>query len=184
MTQTEPEPAAPPKLPRRQPRLTDMAISLGVLLAIIAVVLFAQQRSGDKAVKVIDPSQAYAGARNVATYRVLTPQGLPGGWRPTSARTESPETGRLTLRVGFVTPKAEYAQLVESDLPRAQLLTAELAAGARPTGSVEVGDAQWLSYPAANPGDRVIVRSSGGVTYVVSGSAGLAELRTLAGSLR
>lgn len=168
---------------RRRPGLADMAISLGLLLAIIGVVLFVQQRE-DKAIKVIDPSSAYAGARNVATYQVLTPQGLPSGWRPTSARTERPETGRLTLHVGFVTPKGEYAQLVESDLPRDQLLAAELAEGAQPSGSVLVGSETWQQFPAPRKGDRAIVRTEGAVTFVVSGSAELDELKALAASLR
>lgn len=163
--------------------MRDMVISLTFLLAIIAVVLFVQQPDG-KAIKVIDPSSAYAGARNVAAYPVSTPQGLPGGWRATSARTERPETGRLTLRVGFVTPAGEYAQLVESDLPRDQLLAAELSAGERPTGSVLVGSESWQRFPAPRSGDRALVRTDGKITFVVSGSAGLEELKVLATSLR
>lgn len=181
MTETATPSAAPPA--RRRPGLVDMAISLGLLLAIIGVVLFVQQRD-DKAIKVIDPSGAYAGARNVATYEVRTPQGLPSGWRPTSARTERPAAGRLTLRVGFVTPAGEYAQLVESDLPRDQLITAELAEGAAPRGSVMVGSDTWQQFPAPRKGDRVIVRTEGAVTFVISGSAGLDELKILAASLR
>jgi len=168
---------------RRRGGMADMAISLGVLLAIIGVVLFVQQRGG-KAINVIDPSSAYAGARNVATYQVRTPQSLPSGWRPTSARTERPAAGRLTLQVGFVTPKGEYAQLVESDLPRAQLIAAELAADAQPGGLVLVGSETWQQFPAPRRGDRAIVRTEGAVTFVVSGSAGLDELRVLAAALR
>ena len=174
---------APVRPARRPPGLRDMVVSLGVLLMIIGVVLMFQHRGG-KAITVIDPSSAYAGARNGAAYQVRTPQGLPAGWRPTSARTERPESGRLTLRVGFVTPKGEYAQLVESDLPRDRLLSTELSAGVRPSGSVLVGDQAWQEFPAPRQGDRAIVRTDGSVTYVVSGSAGLDELRVLAASLR
>lgn len=169
---------------RRAQGVIDMVLSLVLLLAIIAVVLSLQHRGGGKAITVIDPSSAYAGARNVAAYPVRTPQGLPAQWRPTSARTQRPETGRLTLRVGFVTPKGEYAQLVESDLPRDRLLGTELSPGARPSGSVLVGARAWQEFPPRRSGDRVIVRTDRGVTYLVSGSADLDELRILAASLR
>lgn len=169
---------------RRRPGLLDMVISLALVVAIIAVVLLVQRRTGGPAINVIDPSPAYAGARNVAAYQVRTPEGLPAGWRPTSARTDRPEPGRLTLRVGFVTPQGEYAQLVESDLPRDRLLAAELGAGARPSGPVAVGAQTWQRFPAPRSGDRAIVRSDGAVTYLVSGSAGLEELRVLAAALR
>lgn len=161
-----------------------MAISLGLLLAVIGVVLFVQQRDSGEAVKVVDPSSAYAGARNVAAYQVRTPQGLPARWRPTSARTERPEAGRLTLHVGFVTPEGEYAQLVESDLPRERLLAAELPVGAQPSGTVMVGSEQWQQFPSRRSGDRTIVRTDEGITFVVSGSAGLDELKIVAASLR
>lgn len=174
----------PPPARRRSGGVADMVLSLAVLLAIIAVVLLVQQRGGGRAITVIDPSSAYAGARNVAAYPVRTPQGLPAQWRPTSARSDRPETGRLTLRVGFVTPEGEYAQLVESDLPAGQLLAAELSAGVRPSGSTLVGGQAWQQFPAPRQGDRAIARTDGGVTYLVSGSAGLDELRVLAGSLR
>lgn len=176
-------PVTPRPAGSRRSGMLDMAISLGLLLAIIGVVLFVQQRDG-KAIKVIDPSATYAGARHVATYQVRTPQGLPAGWRPTSVRTERPETGRLTLHVGFVTPKGKYAQLVESDLRRPQLITAQLGDDARPSGSVLVGNDTWQQFPAPREGDRAIVRSQGAVTFVVSGSAGLDELKRLAAALR
>ena len=168
---------------RRRGGILDMALSLGLLLAIIGIVLFVQQRD-DKAIKVIDPASAYAGARNVASYEVRTPQALPARWRPTSARTQRPAAGRVSLRVGFVTPEGEYAQLVESDLPRNQLIAAELGDDALPRGSVTVGSDMWQQFPARRDGDRAIVRTDGAVTFIVSGSASLTELKVLAASLR
>lgn len=89
----------------------------------------------------------------------------------------------MSLRVGFVTPKGQFAQLVESDLPSSELLAAELGAGVRPNGTVQVGSTVWRQFPAPRDGDRAIALADGRVTYLVFGSAGLDEQRVLAASL-
>ncbi len=175
--------AAPTAGRRARQSLRDMALSLAVILGIVAVVLLFQERGG-RAVKAVDTAPVYAGARHVAAFPVRTPAGLPTGWRPTSARIERSDSGRVTLRVGFVTPAGRYAQLVEADLSRGQLLGQELAAGVRPVGSVRVGATTWQRFPGAQAGDSAIVTTEKGVTFIVSGSAGLGELEMLAESLR
>lgn len=160
-----------------------MVLSLAVIVGIVAVVLLFQERGGP-AVKTVDPAPVYAGARHVAAFTVRTPAGLPKGWRPTSARTERSDSGRVTLRVGFVTPAGRFAQLVESDRPRGQVLGRELSPGVQPTGSVPVGAAVWQRFPGGQAGDHAIATTQGSVTFVVSGNAGLGELEVLAESLR
>jgi len=161
--------------------LRDMLLSIGVIMAIVGVVVVFQQRGGP-GITVIDPGPAYAGARDGAHFAVRTPH-VPRTWRPTSARTERSPGGLLTLRVGFITPTGQYAQLVESDLPRPELLGRELSAGVRPLGEVTVQGAVWQRLPGAQAGDRAIARTQGKVTYLVSGTAKLPELQALAGSL-
>jgi len=166
---------------RARQTVRDMVLSIALIMAIVGVVLLFQHRSG-RGVPTIDPSSAYAGARNAASYPVLVPR-LPATWRPTSARTQRSEDGHLTLRVGFLTPRAQYAGLVESDRPAASLLGQELSPGVRPAGQLTIDGRQWQRLPAPRAGDRAIARTQDGVTYLVTGSAGLAELQTLAGSL-
>jgi hypothetical protein len=166
---------------RARQSVRDMILSLTVILVIVALVFAFQARGGER-VRVIDPSGTYAGARTAAHYPVRIPR-LPDGWRPTSASNQISEEGRLTMRVGFLTPRDQYAQLVESDQPRAVVLGRELSEGVRPTGSVTVGGVPWDRLPARKPGDRAIARTTSGVTYLVYGSAGLDELRVLAASL-
>lgn len=159
-----------------------MILSLTVILVIVGIVVAFQERGG-RTVRVIDPSATYAGARNAAHYPVRVPR-LPPGWRPTSAASQTSEGGHLTMRVGFLTPQGQYAQLVESDVPRDTLLGGELSAGVRPTGSVSVDGVPWQQLPARKHGDRAIARTEAGVTYLAFGSASLAELSVLAASLQ
>jgi len=167
---------------RGRQSLRDMMLSITVIMAIVGVVVIFQQR-GAQRLNVIDPTSVYAGARNAATYPVRTPH-LPSSWRVTSARTQPSADGRLTLRVGLLTPKGQYAGLVESDQPPADLLGHELSPDVRTLGVVTVEGVPWQRLPAPQKGDRAIARTLGRVTYLVSGSAGLPELEVLAGSLR
>jgi Protein of unknown function (DUF4245) len=160
----------------------DMILSLTVILLIVGIVVAFQQRGGQR-VRVIDPSDAYAGARTAAAYPVRVPH-LPSGWRPTSATNQTAEGGRLTLRVGFLTPSDQYAQLIESDLAREVILKRDVSAGARPTGTLVVNGVPWDKLPAKKGGDRAIAHTEAGVNYLVYGSASYAELGALAGSLR
>ncbi|MCA1695603.1 MAG: DUF4245 domain-containing protein [Actinobacteria bacterium] len=47
-----------------------------------------------------------------------------------------------------------------------------------------VSGEQWAEFPSRRADDRTIVRTDGAVTYILSGSAGLDELKTLAAALR
>lgn len=178
--------ARPPVRKRGRETLRDMLLSIAVIMGIVGVVVVFQQRGG-RGITVIDPAPAYAGARNAAAYPVRTPR-LPSAWRATSARSERSEGGRVTLRVGWITPLGQYAQLVESDRPRAGLLDGELSPGGGPAdrvlGTVAVAGTQWQRLRAAQKGDRAIALTQGKITYLVSGTAGLPELVTLAGALR
>ncbi|MEP6697691.1 MAG: DUF4245 domain-containing protein [Pseudonocardiales bacterium] len=167
---------------RAQHSARDMVLSLAVILLIVGAVVAFQQRGGRR-VAVIDPTQAYTSARSAGSYPVRVPQ-VPRGWRPTSATTQTAGGGRLTLRVGFLTPRDQYAQLVESDLARQAVLNREAAPDARPTGTVLVGIVAWDRIPARKQGDRALALTAAGVTYLVYGSASYAELAVLAGSLR
>jgi Protein of unknown function (DUF4245) len=184
LVDTPPAPSAPTGSPSgRRARQTawDMLFSLAVLVAIVGVIV-ALRQPGGRPVHVIDPNPAYSGARSVAQFDVRTPHGLPRGWRATSARTRS-DGGHVTLAVGFVTPGGQYAQLVEGDAPRDQLLVRELSAGARPTGSQPVAGRTWERLSGFRPGDRAIARTEGTVTYLVHGSASFHELGVLAAAL-
>jgi hypothetical protein len=175
-------PATAPRSRRAGQTVRDMTLSLTVIVVIVGIVVAFQERGGQR-VRVIDPAPTYAGARNAAAYPVRVPR-PPSGWRPTSARNDLSEGGRLTLRVGFLTPTGQYAGLVESDVARDALLGRELSPGVRPTGSLTVSGVPWQWLPARKRGDRAIARTAAGVTYLVFGSAGPEELRVLAASLR
>ena len=188
-TTTEPAGAAAPAAappPHRRGTVGDMVRSMSVVLVFVALlVLVVQRRHGD-AVKVVDYSSAVAKARSIAAYQVLAPAGLPADWRATSVRLGRPE-GRdqppLSLHVGFVTPDGQYAAVEESDQPDRTGFVRDVVGKGAADGSVDVAGQAWELHGTEAGDHRSLVRRTGTAVYVVTGSASVAELSTLAGAL-
>jgi hypothetical protein len=157
----------------------DMALSLGVLLALLGLVVGAYRvlQRGEQPV-VTDPGPAVAEARRSAGFPVASPEGLDAGWRPLSATYRSGESGN-TLRIGYLTPSDGGLQVIQSNADPAALLATELGAGHRAEGSETLSGRPWQRYTARR-GQTALVLSDTERTVIVFGTAPLAEVRTLA----
>jgi cytoskeletal protein RodZ len=182
-----------PPVPDRRSKQTfaNMLRSLVPLVLIILAVVWwtAFRQSADvQPVKTVDPSTTVQLAANRAGYPLLVPTDLPRGYRPTSVRTDAGNAEKgdpVTLEIGYVTPKDQFAEFVVSDDPRADAVTA-LLNDADPAGSVQIGGDTWTRATRLHERDEetVLSRTVDGVTVVVSGSASDAELETVAGSVQ
>jgi hypothetical protein len=179
-TETPVVSARPPRA-GRSPR--DMAMSMGVLLIPILLLLGVYNflYNGDHP-RAIDPSGTIDSARHSASYQVLVPAGLPSGWTVVSSGYQKLADGS-TLRFGYVTPGRAGLQLIESDRPVNTLLPAELGSNAEPGDLVQIGDRRWREYPVARDGGRALVLAEDGRTVIVIGSGSASDLRELAISL-
>ncbi|GIJ00906.1 hypothetical protein Sya03_02580 [Spirilliplanes yamanashiensis] len=159
-----------------------MAMSLLVLLVPIAIVVGAQKYlfDGDKPIAV-SPAQAIADARASGAFPVAEPGPLPDGWTVTSARFQRPADG-ATLRLGYVTPDAEPALLVQSSVPADQLLARELGDTAKAGGPVAVDAVSWQRYDSTR-GEPALVLREAGRTIVVVGATDEPTLRELAAAV-
>jgi hypothetical protein len=183
---------APPVSDRRSKQtFANMLRSLvPLVLIILAVVWWTSFRQSPdvQPVKTVDTSTTLQLAANRAGYPLLVPTDLPRGYRPTSVRTDAGNAGKgdpVTLEIGYVTPRDQFAEFVVSDDPRADAVTA-LLNDADPAGSVQIGGDTWTRATRLHEHDEetVLSRTVDGVTVVVSGSASDAELETVAGSVR
>jgi hypothetical protein len=152
-----------------------------LLVPLIAWVVL-NRPSGHQTVQVVDVKPDIRQAKAEARFPVLVPAGLSAGWRPTSSRVVRDDTGRVVFRIGYVTPADKWAGLVEGDKP--SLLADEIGRDRRPSGSVDVAGTRWTRYPGRQSGEQALVRTAGGTTYLVTGSAKLDELRKLTEALR
>ena len=173
---------------RRRGRETvrDMVISMAVVgLGIAALMLVTWRPKPEAQVRVIDWKPAATAAQSASQYPVVTPVGLPDQWRATSARFESePQSaGRPVWHVGYVTPNNAYAGVEQSDADPA-IFISRTVDGGRPDGEVVIGGRAWQSYAPGANGFRSLVRTEGGSTVIVTGSADSAELTALAAALQ
>jgi uncharacterized protein DUF4245 len=168
---------------RRSGGWRDMVYSLLALLVPILIAFGAwQYLNSDRQVNTVDPSESIAEAHQSARFTVITPHGLPDGWKTTSADTTlSGKT--VTLRLGYVTPSGGFAQLVESDRDSAALLAGSVPRDARPAGTERIAGAPWSKY-TGEKNHAVLALLRPHRTILVVGQTSDTEMRALAASLR
>ena len=174
------EPAQPRR--RRQQTVRNMVWSLVPLLALIVIFVVIFQ-PGKQPTNTVNPQPDFSYATHQMRAPVPAPHGLSGKWRPTSSDLSQPDRqGRVKLEVGYITPQNQFAELVESNRPVADLVRNTVPGSTR-QGSVTVGGTDWARYKTSR-GEIALAAPHGRVSVVVTGSAKLTELQTLAASLR
>ena len=180
---TTPSPAEPVTVGKRGGRSPrDMAMSLGILLVPIALLLLFYRLvlDGDKPVSV-DAEPTIQQARAAAVFEVAAPQGLGDDWHPVSA-TFKREADGATLRLGYVDPEKEPVQLIESSRPTAILLPAELGPEPEAVGTFRNGARTWQRYDA-RPGENALLLLEKGRTIIVVGTTDSKSLEKMAAAL-
>jgi len=166
-----------------------MALSLG-LLAVIALVLvgmyggvsFSPGGPSDGQTPSADITGGVQRAAPLVGFPVILPATVPAGWTPNSfSFTEQPGTAAAppAVRVGWLTDSGRFITVVQSGGATTDVLTAELGAVAPPTGTEQVGGVEW-TVTAGRRDELAWVRTSGDVTYVITGTASADDFRTLA----
>jgi hypothetical protein len=159
-----------------------MAMSLGILLVPIALLLLFYRLvlDGDKPVAV-DAEPTIQQARAAAAFEVVTPQGLGDDWHTVSATFKRDAAG-ATLRLGYVDPEKDPVQLIESSIPTATLLPAELGADPEAVGTFRDGARTWQRYDARK-GENALLLLEKGRTIIVVGTTESKSLESFASSL-
>lgn len=155
-----------------------------VVLSLVIVAWTSWRQSGDERVQTVDPSSTVQLAAARASYPVLAPTGLPDDYLVTSARTDAgkaEEGDTVTLEIGYLTPREEYAGFVVSDNPGAAAVVDVIADG-QDEGDVEIGGQTWQRLTTGRD-ETAFVREVDGVTVAVTGSASDEELRTVAAAV-
>lgn len=183
---TEPAPSAAMQRAARMTAANMLRSMLPLVVICLIVVGWAALRQGpDERLQTVDPSSTVALAAARASYPVQAPAGLPSGFRVTSARTDAGNASKgapVTLEIGYLTPKNQYAGFAESDDPRASAVRTVLD-GAQAKGTADIGGATW-NRSRTTRGETALSRTVGKVTLVVTGSASDAELTEVAAAVR
>jgi hypothetical protein len=183
-----PPPAVPPAIERaNRMNASNMLRSLLPLVVIcLLIVAWANFRSsGDVGVRTVDPSNSVALAAARASYDLLVPEGLDEDYRPTSARTDAGDAAEgdaVTLEIGYLTPREEFAGFVVSD-DRGAAPVAAVLDGAAEQDAVEIDGVTW-TRSVTERDETALSREDGGVIVVITGSAPDEELETVAAAVR
>jgi hypothetical protein len=176
------QPTGRPNARMRQ-TIGDMVRSMAVVLGVVAVIVLFTLRPQPDPVKVVDAAPVVALAAAQASFPIGVPTSLPEGWRSTSARWEPTEASgeAPVLHVGYVTPSDQYAQVTQSTASSDRYVAEQTGDGIA-TGNKDIGGTVWQTRE--RKATRSLVRSTGGVETIVSGSAPWEELAILAASLQ
>lgn len=171
--------------PHRRPNLTalDLVRALVPLVVLILVVAWLSSPAEVDPVREVDPGPQLAYAATLGDFEVLAPGNLPDGWRATSVRVDpAVPGGPVGVSVGYLTADDRFAQLVQSSdrsAPADVLGQGYAAAG----NELDIDGEPWRQVQT-DDGELGLLSERAEVVLIVTGSADLAELRTLAGSLR
>jgi hypothetical protein len=170
--------------------LRDIAISM-VVLAVVALVLvgmyggvsFSPGQAADGQTPTADVTGGLQRAAPLMGFPVVIPADLPATWNPSSfsftdkaaATTDKPPA----VRAGWLTEQGRFITFVQSDGVVADVLAAELGTVAPPTGTEQVGPAEW-TVTSGRREEAAWLRTVGDVTFLITGTASPEDFRTLA----
>jgi hypothetical protein len=160
-----------------------MLLSLAVVLVVIAPLWLIIPHHTKQHVTVVDYQPVLAGSRRASAAPLLSPVGLPSSWRATSVSSTGGNGRPLRFHLGFLTPHSQYAAVEQSDGAAAALVTSLEGKSPKVLPPVRVGSLTWQQLRGAD-GRLALVAPPGRTAVVVTGTAGLPELTTLAASLR
>ena len=167
---------------RGQETLGDMLRSLAVVGLGVLLFLALLPRHHHSAVHTIDYSTDLASARHAASYHVYAPVGLSKRWRATSVRVTH-NSANVEFHLGFVSPHNQYAEIEESNADAAAFVQQQFGTGTTQLGNVTVAGTPWQQLRTAR-GELALIRANGQPTLIVTGSAKIDELTTLAAALQ
>lgn len=156
-----------------------MVRSLAAIGAVVAVVVLLVPRPDVAVVQPVEVAVAARGAQPEASFDLVVPA-VPQGWTATSVRFQrDSEDAVPTWHVGYLTAEEGYAALEVAAAATSAWVTDQTSDGER-AERLEVGGQSWQVLRSDDPARTSLLLEQGDLTIVVTGSAVLDELVTLA----
>lgn len=132
--------------------------------------------------RTVSYSAALAEARQQSPFPVVAPEPVPPGLRATSVSWDG-VGARKSWHLGFLTSHQEYVGLYEGTGPAADFVSASTPATHR-GADVDIDGSSWQTLTGSGGSETAFVRTTGGVTTVVTGTADVELLKGFVASLR
>ncbi|WP_034265417.1 DUF4245 domain-containing protein [Actinospica robiniae] len=174
---------------RLRTTVRDMVLTMALIVVPILLVIWLMPANAPKNVVTpvsnADYQAMLTAARSELPFTAMSPTGLPASWELTSDTYEPAGDAAADWHLGYQTEAGKYAEFEQTTESIAQFLDDQHSDATR-HGTVTAAGQQWQSYAGTTPGGlkTLLFRQDGKSLEVVAGSASLAELETLAGSLQ
>lgn len=140
--------------------MRDLVLSMLVVGLFVAFLYVVVLRPAPDPVREVDVADAASIAASADAFEIMVPEGLPEGWRATSARfTPGPVAGTGTWFNGYVSPDQEFAAVAQQDYSQRDFVR-QYTAGSEQTGALPVGDDVWLVFSNTDKGEWTLVQES------------------------
>ncbi|MEU3185203.1 DUF4245 domain-containing protein [Streptomyces sp. NPDC006923] len=165
---------------RGRQTVRDLVLSMAVIGVVVAgIYVFIPHDEKADPVQAVDYRVELVTARRAAPYAVLAPAGLSQKWKPTSVSYERQSDNAWHL--GYLDPDGEYVA-VEQSTAAAEKYVPEVSQRAEDTGRTQrVAGETWQRWEG--PKYDALVRTDGGATTVVTGTASYGRLAEMAAAL-
>jgi hypothetical protein len=167
---------------RLRQTVRDMVLSLIVVFGVVLLIWLPTRLHRTPELKTADTTSVVTGARKAETWPVLAPEGLPSGWRATSARIDTASDGADVVHLGYLTPTDTYAG-IEQSATKAISFVRDATVRGHEAGTSQISGVTWTRYES-DDGHRSLVRTSDGATYVVVGTGDWSQVELFASTLR
>ncbi|HWG28845.1 DUF4245 domain-containing protein [Actinospica sp.] len=176
---------------RLRTTVRDMILSMTlIVLPILAVIWLMPATHSASPVATVSSGDYQAmltAARGSLPFSALSPTGLPAGWELTSDDYQPEGVTAADWHLGYQTPSGKYAAFEQTTLTVGQFLSSA-SSNAEKSGSVQVAGESWTEYTGTAPAayKTLLFRrtADGKSLQIIAGSAPMAELQTLASSLK
>lgn len=143
---------------------------------------FAPAGPSDGQTPIADVDGGLTRAAPLVGFPVVIPKDVPDDWHANSfSFTAAPGTtdAPAAVRAGWLTEQGRFITVVQSSGQVDQVQQAELGTTGRATGQVDVDGVTWTEVPGRR-NEVAWVRTGGGVTDLITGSASVEDFRKLA----
>lgn len=153
----------------------------GLMVGVWGLTWF-QRSDPDEPARTVEYAAVLSAAREQAPFHLVAPVPVPPGLRATSVSWDGVGR-RLAWHLGFVTADQAYIGLYQGNGPADEFVSANTPATVADRVAT-ISQVRWRILTDADRGETALVRTSNGVTTVVTGTAALTQLTRFASSLR
>ena len=166
--------------------LRSMIISMLVVMGFVVVWVAMVPRPNAESQPPIDVTSVAQQVRAQTHWPILQPQGLPEGWKATSARFVSATGGLMTWHAGYQSPTGDYIALEQTQGATSEWVGAQTNRG-HDEGTLQVAGVSWTKVDRKDKVQFSLVHRGSGpkdLTTIVTGTGTYDELAAFAATLR